>query len=56
VQKAVRKAVAKSVAAVGSGRLSGRREGSELLVMKKTRGKASANEVHRLVKEEVEKP
>jgi aspartyl-tRNA(Asn)/glutamyl-tRNA(Gln) amidotransferase subunit B len=57
VQKAVREAVAESAAAVAD-----YKAGSEQalnfvvgLVMKKTRGKADAGEVHRLVKEEVEK-
>ena len=57
VQKAVREAVAESATAVADYRAGSERALNFIvgLVMKKTRGKASAGEVHRLVKEEVEK-
>ncbi len=57
VQKAVREAVAQSAAAVADYRAGSERALNFVvgLVMKKTRGKADAGEVHRLVKEEVEK-
>ena len=57
VQKAVREAVAESAAAVADYRAGSERALNFVvgLVMKKTRGKADAGEVHRLVKEEVEK-
>ena len=57
VQKAVREAVAESAAAVADYRAGSERALNFIvgLVMKKTRGKADAGEVHRLVKEEVEK-
>ncbi len=57
VQKAVREAVAESVAAVADYR-AGKSEALNSIigkVKKKTRGKADAGEVHRLVKAEVEK-
>jgi len=57
VQKAVHEAVAESAAAVADYRAGSERALNFIVgqVMKKTRGKASAGEVHRLVKEEVEK-
>jgi aspartyl-tRNA(Asn)/glutamyl-tRNA(Gln) amidotransferase subunit B len=57
VQKVVREAVAESAAAVADYRAGSERALNFIvgLVMKKTRGKADAGEVHRLVKEEVEK-
>ncbi|MBN1235053.1 MAG: Asp-tRNA(Asn)/Glu-tRNA(Gln) amidotransferase subunit GatB [Methanotrichaceae archaeon] len=57
VQKAVKEAVAESAAAVADYKAGSERALNFIvgLVMKKTRGKASAGEVHRLVKEEVEK-
>lgn len=57
VQKAVREAVAESASAVADYRAGSERALNFVvgLVMKKTRGKADAGEVHRLVKEEVEK-
>jgi len=57
VQKAVREAVAESTAAVADYRAGSERALNFIvgLVMKKTRGKADAGEVHRLVKAEVEK-
>ncbi len=57
VQKAVREAVAESAAAVADYKAGSERALNFVvgLVMKKTRGKADAGEVHRLVKEEVEK-
>ena len=57
VQKAVREAVAESAAAVADYRAGSERALNFIvgLVMKKTRGKASPGEVHKLVKEEVEK-
>jgi Glu-tRNA(Gln) amidotransferase subunit E-like FAD-binding protein len=56
VQKAVREAVAESAAAVADYKAGSERALNFVvgLVMKKTRGKADAGEVHRLVKEEVE--
>ncbi|MDQ1261310.1 MAG: aspartyl-tRNA(Asn)/glutamyl-tRNA(Gln) amidotransferase subunit, partial [Euryarchaeota archaeon] len=55
VQRAVREAVAESAAAVADYRAGSERALNFVvgLVMKKTRGKADAGEVHRLVKEEV---
>ena len=57
VQKAVREAVAESAAAVADYKAGSERALNFVvgLVMKKTRGKADAGEVHRLVKAEVEK-
>ncbi|HUS76991.1 MAG TPA: Asp-tRNA(Asn)/Glu-tRNA(Gln) amidotransferase subunit GatB [Methanothrix sp.] len=57
VQKAVQEAVAESATAVADYRAGSERALNFIVgqVMKKTRGKASAGEVHRLVKEEVEK-
>ena len=57
VQKAVREAVTESAAAVADYQAGSERALNFIvgLVMKKTRGKADAGEVHRLVKEEVEK-
>ena len=57
MQKAVREAVAESAAAVADYKAVSERALNFVvgLVMKKTRGKADAGEVHRLVKEEVEK-
>jgi len=57
VQKAVREAVGESGAAVADYRAGSERALNFIVgqVMKKTRGKADAGEVHRLVKEEVEK-
>jgi len=57
VQKAVREAVAESAAAVADYRAGSERALNFIvgLVMKKTRGKADAGEVHKLVKEEVDK-
>ena len=57
VQKAVKEAVAESAAAVADYRAGSERALNFIVgaVMKKTRGKASAAEVHRLVKEEVDK-
>ena len=57
VQKAVREAVAESGAAVADYKAGSERALNFVvgLVMKKTRGKADAGEVHRLVKAEVEK-
>jgi aspartyl-tRNA(Asn)/glutamyl-tRNA(Gln) amidotransferase subunit B len=57
VQKAVREAVAESAAAVADYKAGSERALNFIvgLVMKKTRGKADAGEVHKLVKEEVEK-
>jgi aspartyl-tRNA(Asn)/glutamyl-tRNA(Gln) amidotransferase subunit B len=57
VQKAVREAVAESAPAVADYRAGSERALNFVvgLVMKKTRGKADAGEVHRLVKEEVDK-
>ncbi|MCK9440894.1 MAG: Asp-tRNA(Asn)/Glu-tRNA(Gln) amidotransferase subunit GatB [Methanothrix sp.] len=57
VQKAVREAVAESAAAVADYRAGSERALNFIVgvVMKKTRGKADAGEVHRLVKAEVEK-
>ena len=57
VQKAVREAVAESPAAVADYKAGSERALNFIvgLVMKKTRGKADAGEVHRLVKAEVEK-
>jgi len=57
VQKAVREAVTESTAAVADYKAGSERALNFIvgLVMKKTRGKADAGEVHRLVKEEVEK-
>ena len=57
VQKAVHEAVAESAAAVADYKAGSERALNFVvgLVMKKTRGKADAGEVHRLVKEEVEK-
>jgi aspartyl-tRNA(Asn)/glutamyl-tRNA(Gln) amidotransferase subunit B len=57
VQKAVREAVAESVAAVADYRAGSERALNFVVgvVMKKTRGKASAAEVHKLVKAEVDK-
>jgi len=57
VQKAVREAVAESAAAVADYKAGSERALNFIvgLVMKKTRGKASAGEVHDLVKAEVEK-
>ena len=57
VQKAVREAVAESAAAVADYRAGSERALNFIvgLVMKKTRGKASPGEVHKLVTEEVEK-
>jgi aspartyl-tRNA(Asn)/glutamyl-tRNA(Gln) amidotransferase subunit B len=57
VQKAVREAVAESAAAVADYRAGSERALNFIvgLVMKKTRGKADAGEVHKLVKAEVEK-
>ena len=57
MQKAVREAVAESAAAVADYRAGSERALNFIvgLVMKKTRGKASPGEVHKLVKEEVEK-
>jgi len=56
-QKAGDEAVAESAAAVADYRAGSERALNFIVgqVMKKTRGKASAGEVHRLVKEEVEK-
>ena len=53
----MREAVAESAAAVADYRAGSERALNFVvgLVMKKTRGKADAGEVHRLVKEEVEK-
>jgi aspartyl-tRNA(Asn)/glutamyl-tRNA(Gln) amidotransferase subunit B len=57
VQKAVKEAVAESAAAVADYRAGSERALNFIVgaVMKKTRGKAIAAEVHRLVKEEVDK-
>jgi aspartyl-tRNA(Asn)/glutamyl-tRNA(Gln) amidotransferase subunit B len=57
VIKAVRDAVAESAAAVADYRAGSERALNFIvgLVMKKTRGKADAGEVHKLVKEEVDK-
>ena len=57
VQKAVREAVAECAAAVADYRAGSERALNFIVgqVMKKTRGKADAGEVHRLVKAEVEK-
>jgi aspartyl-tRNA(Asn)/glutamyl-tRNA(Gln) amidotransferase subunit B len=57
VQKAVREAVAESAAAVADYRAGSERALNFIVgqVMKKTRGKADAGEVHRLVKAEVDK-
>jgi aspartyl-tRNA(Asn)/glutamyl-tRNA(Gln) amidotransferase subunit B len=57
VQKAVREAVAESAAAVADYRAGSERALNFIvgLVMRKTRGKADAGEVHRLVKAEVER-
>ena len=57
VQKAVREAVAECGAAVADYRAGSERALNFIVgqVMKKTRGKADAGEVHRLVKAEVEK-
>jgi len=57
VQKAVREAVAECGAAVADYRRGSERALNFIVgqVMKKTRGKADAGEVHRLVKAEVEK-
>jgi aspartyl-tRNA(Asn)/glutamyl-tRNA(Gln) amidotransferase subunit B len=57
VQKAVREAIAESAAAVADYRAGSERALNFIvgLVMKKTRGKASPGEVHKLVKDEVEK-
>jgi aspartyl-tRNA(Asn)/glutamyl-tRNA(Gln) amidotransferase subunit B len=57
VQKAVQEAVAESAAAVADYRAGSERALNFIvgLVMKKTRGKASPGEVHKLVKDEVEK-
>jgi len=57
VQKAVREAVTESTAAVADYKAGSERALNFIvgLVMKKTRGKADAGEVHRLVKVEVEK-
>jgi len=57
VQKAVREAVAESAAAVADYKAGSERALNFVvgLVMKKTRGKADAGEVHKLVKAEVEK-
>jgi aspartyl-tRNA(Asn)/glutamyl-tRNA(Gln) amidotransferase subunit B len=57
VQKAVREAVKENAAAVADYRAGSERALNFIVgaVMKKTRGKADAGEVHRLVKEEVEK-
>ena len=57
VQKAVREAVAECSAAVVDYRAGSERALNFIVgqVMKKTRGKADAGEVHRLVKAEVEK-
>ena len=57
VQKAVHEAVAESAAAVADYKAGSERALNFVvgLVMKKTRGKADAGEVHRLVKTEVEK-
>ena len=57
VQKAVREAITESAAAVADYRAGSERALNFIvgLVMKKTRGKASPGEVHRLVKEEVDK-
>ena len=54
---AVREAVAESAAAVADYRAGGERALNFIVgkVMKKTKGKASAAEVHRLVKEEVDR-
>jgi len=56
-QKAGREAVAECGAAVADYRAGSERALNYIVgqVMKKTRGKADAGEVHRLVKEEVEK-
>ncbi|HNX39980.1 MAG TPA: Asp-tRNA(Asn)/Glu-tRNA(Gln) amidotransferase subunit GatB, partial [Methanothrix sp.] len=57
VQRAVREAVAESGAAVADYRAGSERALNFIVgkVMKKTKGKASAAEVHRLVKEEVDR-
>jgi aspartyl-tRNA(Asn)/glutamyl-tRNA(Gln) amidotransferase subunit B len=57
VQKAVREAVAESAAAVADYKAGSEKALNFIvgLVMKKTRGKASPGEVHKLVTEEVEK-
>lgn len=57
VQKAVREAVAESAAAVADYRAGSERALNFIVgqVMKKTRGKADAGEVHRLVKAEVDR-
>jgi len=57
VQKAVREAVAESAAAVADYRAGSERALNFIVgqVMKKTKGKADAGEVHRRVKEVVEK-
>jgi aspartyl-tRNA(Asn)/glutamyl-tRNA(Gln) amidotransferase subunit B len=57
VQKAVREAVAECAAAIADYRAGSERARNFIVgkVMKKTRGKADAGEVHRLVKAEVEK-
>ncbi|MFA6371404.1 MAG: Asp-tRNA(Asn)/Glu-tRNA(Gln) amidotransferase subunit GatB [Methanothrix sp.] len=57
VQKAVREAVAESAAAVADYKAGSEKALNFIVgvVMKKTRGKADAGEVHRLVKAEVEK-
>jgi Asp-tRNA(Asn)/Glu-tRNA(Gln) amidotransferase B subunit len=56
-KKAVREAVAESAAAVADYKAGSERALNFIVgqVMKKTRGKADAGEVHRLVKAEVEK-
>jgi aspartyl-tRNA(Asn)/glutamyl-tRNA(Gln) amidotransferase subunit B len=57
VQKAVREAVAESAAAVADYKAGSEKALNFIvgLVMKKTRGKASPGEVHKLVKDEVER-
>jgi len=57
VQKAVLEAVAESAAAVADYKAGSERALNFIVgkVMKKTRGKASAAEVHRLVREEVDR-
>ena len=57
VQKAVREAVAENAAAVADYKAGSERALNFIVgqVMKKTRGKASPGEVHRLVKAEVDK-
>ena len=57
VQKAVREAVAENAVAVADYKAGSERALNFIVgqVMKKTKGKASPGEVHKLVKDEVEK-